>query len=719
MFKAEGLMNTWSKFPFLRIVIPFITGIIFYHDFELSSSLFLPVCILSLGSLFFWNIFLRMPDFHNRWIYGLMINLVLISSALSLAWLLDDRNSDSHFMNHQSATVLLYYAEVIEPAVERPNSFRLVLKVNQLAIEELSQNSGLGNQKIVENPGYKKHPASGKLLCYIDKDAIVPDYGDILVFARKPFNPESPGNPEEFNYERYLRDNNIFHIVYLHDGDFIISKRNGGRSLRSFAIGKRDAFLKKLNDEGLEMPELSVAAAMLTGYDDLLDSDQRKEYTNAGVIHILCVSGLHVGVIFFLAEIAMGLLKRNRFTVIVKPVLILLIIWFYALFTGLAAPVLRASFMFSLLVIGRGIKRKPQTLNTLGAAAFILLALNPNVLYNIGFQLSFSAVTGILIFHRFFQESWKPVNPLLINFWNLISVSLSAQIFTIPIILYYFGQFPVYFILSNLIAIPLSGIIIYTGLASAFLSFIPLLGKITVFILSTELKVLNYSVSLIEGIPGAVINDIYLSLAGAIMMFIFLSGLILFMMKNNKKWLFTSLICLCVLMVLSATRYYSLQNNKLLVFHKVRNHTLVSFIDSQKHSIIADSTIINNPDFFKFHYQGLARKYGLYDPVFKGMNTDDKKKSLPEFLSFNGRRLVFINRRCVLPDNSRLDNVDFVLLCNNPFISTSQLAGCFPGAKIVVDCSCSNDFRRKVFEDTGKLGIEAYDLNNEALIVKL
>lgn len=712
-------MNAWSKYPFIRIVIPFIIGIVLYHECGLKSSLFLAVFILSFGCLFFWNFLFKMPDFRNRWSYGFILNLSIICSALGLSWLLDDRNNDSHFMHHRHDKIALFYAEVTQPAVEKQNSYRLILNVRELAVSEMSISTGFDNKEESKKENYKKLAVSGKMVCYIDKSAFIPDYGDVLVFSKKPFSPEEPGNPGEFDYAKYLSNDNIFHIVYLKKGDFVISERDEGNFLKSFAIKQRNAFLINIANEGLEKPELAVAAAMLTGYDDFLDPVQRKEYTNAGVIHILCVSGLHVGVIFLLAESALVLLKKNRFTQILKPVIILLIIWLYALFTGMATPVLRASFMFSLIVIGRGIKRKTQTINTLSAAAFILLFLNPVILYNIGFQLSFSAVAGILLYQRFIQEWWKPVNPSLINLWNLISVSLAAQIFTLPIILYYFGQFPIYFLLSNIIAIPLSGIIIYTGVASAIVSLIPMLKKFLVIILSAELKVLNFSVSLIESLPGAVINNIYLSLTGAVALFVFFSGALLFIMKKEKKWFYASLTCLCALFILSTCRYYTLRNTKMLVFHKVSNHTLVSFIDSKKHTLIADSSIICNPDLYKMHFQGLTREYGLQKPIFHRMNQNSRENSLPQFFSFSGNRLVFIYGRCVLPDNSKLQNVNYVVLSNNPVVQIRQLSSCFPGAKIVVDCSCSYEFREKIIDDAGKLGIIAYDLNKKALTVEI
>ncbi len=620
------------------------------------------------------------------------------------SWIMDERYSPTHFMVHDSDSISLFSATIMDHPTERESSYRVILKVNAVGFSSI---------------GHKLINAEGKIICYIGKGTKIPEYGDVIVFSKTPLSPLPPGNPGEFDYAKYLRHRGIFHTLYLRNDEFAITGYNNGYVLKAWAINLRGKFHNILINGKLGKEELAVAAAMLTGDDDLLDSQQRQEYSNTGVIHILCVSGLHVGIIFLLAEAVFSLIKNRRFTKVAKPVFTLLIIWFYALLTGMAAPVIRASFMFSLILVGRSFQKQLQTLNTLGAAAFVLLFVDPGVLYKVGFQLSFSAVAGIVLFQQFIKKLWQPTNILLSKSWDLIAVSIAAQVFTLPLILYYFGQFPVYFLIANLIAIPISGIIIYTGIAEAMLSLIPFLQRIVILLLSIELKILNESVSRIENLPGSVISQIFLSPLGVTLMVLILSTFIVFLMRKEKSWLYFSLVSLAGLSLLSATRNYHLITNELIVFHKMKGHTLISLVDGRKHMIVTDSIIGANNYKCEYQIKGFSRMYGLRKPVFRNLQESNGGYSVPDFFNYKGKRIVIISGNCLLPDSTYEFKADYVLLRNNPKVNADQLNECFPDAKILLDCTCFKSYRRKFFESETARKISWMDLEDGAVVVEI
>ena len=316
--------------------------------------------------------------------------------------------------------------------------------------------------------------------------------------------------------------NNVFHQVYFGKAAFSATGKIKGNALIKFALGARNRLLETMKQNGISGKEFAVAAALLIGYDDLLDANLRQEYSGAGVVHVLCVSGLHVGIVFLIADGLFFFLRKRKKAVWIRPLLILIVIWIYAVITGLAPSVLRASLMFSLITIGKSMNRQAHTFNTLAASAFILLVINPAMLYDLGFQLSYGAVAGIVAFQPHIRQVFITTNKITGYIWSMINVSVAAQLLVTPISIYYFHQFPNYFLIANLIAIPLSGVLIYTGVVFVFVSFIPILGKITATLVVIQIKLLNNTVALIEGLPGAVSQNLYLSGFATIILYILL-----------------------------------------------------------------------------------------------------------------------------------------------------------------------------------------------------
>lgn len=706
-------MNVCSRFPFVRLLVPLIAGILL--SYYCSVYVVIPIWILYIitisGVIFLLLLHFgsnKVISYKVRWIDGMALNgiLVIIGWAITSSTFL--QNQPRHFSAFQGDDKA-YIARIIEQPIARQRSIKVLLTVTEIRDSATT------------------YATEGNLLCYIKTDSLFvpPKYGDVIVFHKKPGLPEKPGNPGEFNYAAYLANQGIFHTIYLSQDDFRVLSTGKGNPLKSFALNTRTGFLNLLAENGLKGKELSVAAALLAGFDDQLDADQRREYAGAGVIHILCVSGLHVGVLFLLAEFAFSFLRRRKYLAVFKPVMIILVIWIYALITGMAPPVLRASLMFTLIIIGKAAQRQSNTFNTLALAAFILLILDPRLLFNVGFQLSFSAVAGIVAFQPSIRKLWKPVNPVIRYMWDLVTVSLAAQVFTAPLAVGYFHQFPDYFIISNLIAIPLSGIIIYTGLLMLFTSFIPFAGHIISLILIYELKLLNASVSYIEHLPGAVWDNIHLPGFGVILVIISMVSLFYWIASSRKVLLYVFLASVLFLVLGGVMRSYEISRQQMIVFHKVNRHPVISFIDGKDHIVLTDSIL--GTDLSKAGYQlnGLKVMAGLHDPKVRfitEVNSTEEywERTLPEFFSFQGKRVVILSGRCRLPENGDNVKVDYVLLCNNVRTPIDQIAGCFPGASLIVDASNSQKTIERLAKSADESGLTLYNIRKSgALVVNL
>ncbi|MFA6949221.1 MAG: ComEC/Rec2 family competence protein [Lentimicrobiaceae bacterium] len=704
-------MNVWARFPFVRLLVPFIVGILacYYSDARVDISVWaVIVCFITLVLCQFFVS--QFSTYRNRWLFGFLLNASMFLGGYVVTSGTFLKNQPVHFSKIEGGS-LTYIAKVIEQPVDKQQSVKLLLSV----IEVRNQNTSFRT--------------SGNVICYIARDSLsaVSAYGDVLLFKKKPELNTPPGNPGEFDYSAYLAHKNIFHQVYLPKGACQIIDTGKGNFIKAFAVQSRKIFLNILKHNNISGKELSVAAALLIGYDDLLDANLRQEYSGAGVVHILSVSGLHVGVIYLLAGYAFFFLRRQKRFLYLEPFLIILVIWFYSLITGLAPPVLRASIMFTLILIGQSMQRQSNTINTLAAAAFLLLTMNPRLLFNVGFQLSFSAVAGIVFFQPSIRKLWMPKNPLARFVWDIICVSLAAQVFTAPLAAYYFHQFPNFFLFSNVVAIPLSGLLIYTGVLLFLTSFIPVVGKLVAIVLTAELKALNASVSFIESLPGAVSENIYLSELSLILLLILLVSGIYWLINNRKSLLFVSLSCLLLLVIHTVVREISINNRQMIIFYQVNKHPAFSFIDGRTQVLVSDSTVFNNVKTLSYQVDGFRVQAGLDKPVQQCLpfTTYIRGKynttvSCPEFYYFKGKRIAVLSGRCKLPRSKKVLKTDYVLLCNNLSIPISDLAEYFPGALMLFDASNSDRASNKMEAEADIMGLACHNIKRKgALIIKL
>ena len=361
---------------------------------------------------------------------------------------------------------------------------------------------------------------------------------------------------------------------------------------------------------GLDGSEFAVVAALTLGYTDSLAPDIYKLYSHTGAVHILSVSGLHVGIVYGAIMFLLKFLGRTRRQIILKTIISILFIWAYAIITGLSPAVMRAAMMMSVVAFGTCLQRRPQLYNTVLASAFILLVFNPNLLYNIGFQLSYSAVLSIAAFQKTINRLWNPANKLLKTFWSLTSVSLAAQLGTAPISIYYFSQFPNYFLLTNYAAIPLSTGIIYLAILLLFASFIPVAAGWVGFVLKWTTWLMNKALEIIVMLPGSIA---VISITDYQLLYIMTATLLFISFAFNKRFLslFTGLSFVLLFIGSFALRQYqSLQNSKMIVFSDSRSG-IINFIDGKKNFVFASdklqayntanafwrSSLLNKPDF--------------------------------------------------------------------------------------------------------------------------
>lgn len=696
-------MKIWPRFPFVRIVLPLISGILLHR--YLSDWLTLPFYSIAVPVLLLIIAGLSgriITGYGSRWVFGLLLNLVFIMLGFQLASLHHELNSSDHFSGLMNDEKAIFSGILAEPPSERANSFRAVVKIDRIY------------------QGQDARSCKGRVMVYFSKDTVVSGlkYGDRIIFSTPPVRVNPPANPGEFDYAGYLANKAIYHQVYLRRAAYSVAKGNEGHWLRAVAFDVRDGFLQVFSQYGIDGREFAVAAALMIGYDDRLDPEQRREFSGAGAMHILCVSGLHVGIVFLMADKFFFFLGRRKNGKVLKPLMIILVIWLYALITGLAPSVMRASLMFSLVTAGNALNRKSHIYNTLAASAFFLLILNPTMLFEVGFQLSYAAVIGIVTFQPHLKKIWAPQSKVLKYLWDILLVSLAAQLATGPLSVMYFHQFPNYFLLTNLLVIPFAGILIYTGVIFLFFSLLPAFGKIAAVVLVSEVKALNWVVALIEGMPGAVWRNLFLSGFSTLLLYMLILALLALYLSNKRIWFSIALSAVLLLAADYAKVNVLRARQQMLIVHSLNRHSVISLVQGRIHNVLADSAVISEPGMLNYPLEGFRIRSGLSPPVLVGFGAETPAGEQVYFykngfLSFNGSRFAVISNGFSKPPRGRTIKVDYVILTSNAKLNADDLIACFPGAEFVADAS--NAFRRTMDWKAGfeKAGAKFHPVKDE------
>ena len=368
-------------------------------------------------------------------------------------------------------TSALLVATLDETPVEKTKSFKANASISMM----------------IENG--KNIPVNGKVILYFKRDSLLPamSYGSQLII-RKPLQEiKNSGNPGGFDYKRYCLFREITHQAYLKPDEFsVLPKLRIKNGSIAFLDDIREKVLNILRTNIKGDKELGLAEALLIGYKDDLDKTLVQSYTNTGVVHIIAISGLHLGLIYWLLVQLLKPLQRRKYMNWLRPFIIISGLWLFSLLAGAQPSILRSAVMFTCIVIGETIAKKTSIYNSLAFSAFGLLCWNPYWLWDVGFQLSYSAVLSIIIFMRPVYNLLYVKNKILDFFWKINAVTIAAQILTLPLSIFHFHQFPVYFLLTNFIAVPLSSIILFGEIFLCAISFIPVVAKLTgeVFVLA-------------------------------------------------------------------------------------------------------------------------------------------------------------------------------------------------------------------------------------------
>ncbi len=530
MLNMGAVKNTiWKQAPFLRLFFPFIAGILLENKYTVQAGFLAVVFCLSLILLIICNCISFSAFIGLEWVAGLVIHLAVFSLARILMHVHQDIQTDqsSCYIKGQSNLLL---ARLLGDPIQKQKSYKCLAQINWLTKDHTCFNE---NERI---------------FIYFSKKPDPRQYsrGSLIIFSKELRPIENFKSLSEFDYKKYCHLRHIYSQVFLKENEYSLIDNEKERSLFSLINSLRERLLIIIKKYLPDKSGNSLLEALMVGFTDDLDPDLLKSYADSGVIHIIAISGLHLALICYILQLTLQKTGKKKFSKWIKLVLIITSLWGYSLLTGASPSVIRSAGMFTLVLFSRSIFRESVFMNTLVASAFLLVCFEPNWLWDIGFQLSYAAVLSLSLFSKPFKEMILPQNKILASVWNAASVSLSAQVLTTPLSIYYFHQFPSYFLIANLLAVPISSAILIGGILLCVFSFLIPLGQFIGWLLGLLIHFLNSFIFYISKLPGAVMTQLTLTQPQLILFYLIIFCFYRFLILKQKNWLFTGLGSICL-----------------------------------------------------------------------------------------------------------------------------------------------------------------------------
>ncbi|WP_295772979.1 ComEC/Rec2 family competence protein [uncultured Mucilaginibacter sp.] len=662
-----------GEIPFFYWLMPLLAGIIAALSFHLPQLLN-AVLLTGASSAI---IFIVLNLFYNKlrgqqysWAGSVLMHIILICSGWLLVHFHDDQHHKNYFARYKAQYLTL---QVISEPRQKGIYTRFTANVQQVLI------SGM-------------HTATqGKILVTLvaDSNAHVANYGDELVVPASYKTIDSPFNPGEFNYKKYLANQNIYHQLFLNHDDCRLTNYNTGNPVITFALSVRQQLITSIKEHIPDVEAAAIASTLLLGYKSDLSSETTQAYSKTGTIHILSVSGAHVAVLFSIIAFLLKPFRHHRYGKLLNASLSLTLLWGYTIITGLSPAACRAAVMLSMLLISKTSTRPVHPLNVLSVAAFAMLLYNPYLLTDVGFQLSFIAVFGLVVVQPIIYALWQPQNTWLNKLWKLCSFSLAAQLVTFPLSVYYFHQFPVYFLISNLLIILPAELIVIAGIAFLASTFVPALAMVTKFtgmVLQYLITSLNAMLMFIEHQPYASIDGVWFSglevvfICGVILILIYL------LIYQTSRQLFMLLSCVLILCTSLSWKTIHRDTTDTIIFFNLKKNTGLLFKHGNKAVLFTNLKKSDNN--FKYSIQPCVDSLGIDSITICKPEQDIQNTFLSKrlnYIQFVNQTIILFNpslQNAVLPNKI---SIDYLFYTGNPQSSMTYISKFYNFKHFIVD----------------------------------
>ena len=587
--------------------------------------------------------------------FGILVAL----TTTSLGVLIYNTHIQINFKNH--------YTKHISAKHEAP--IPIVFK-----IKERLKPSVYYDKYLITILSVNKKQVVGKSLLNIKKDSTRAAYhvDDLLMITSNFERIKPPVNPNQFDYKNYLRKQYVYHQLFTDKYD-ILNLKSKQSSIFGYADTIRTHINKTLSHYDFKPEELAIINALLLGQRQDMSKAIYNDYTNAGAVHILAVSGLHIGIILLLLHIGLRPVEQLKHGKKIKIILILLMLWSFAIIAGLSASVTRAVTMFSIVAIAMHLKRPTNIFNTLAISIFFLLAVKPMFLFEIGFQLSYAAVIAIVTIQPLLYSLWQPKWKGIDYFWKLFTVTIAAQFGVVPLSLYYFHQFPSLFFISNLAIIPCLGVILGLGILILVLAVLHILPQYLADLFGYSISTMNALVAWVSRQESFVFKNIAFNEVQVFSCYLLMMTVLVWYRKPNyRRLVYAGLSVLCLQISWTYTTYKN-SKQQFVIFHKSRKTLIAEQTNSLLH-------ISHNIDSITWTRDKIISNFKVGN--FITSSTTDSLKSV---YSFKQKTIMIIDSLGIYKVKSFTP--DYVLMCNSPKINLDRMIDSLHPKHIIADGS--------------------------------
>ena len=540
--------------------------------------------------------------------------------------------------------------------------------------------------------------------------------GDMVGFEGVVKNPSNAGNPAEFDAVRYMRVKGIDGSVFLPvDGWKFMGE--GEKDISMLALELRDKVVRMYEHLGFKGDELYLLSAFTVGEKRGFSQSLKDAYASAGMSHILALSGLHLGVFYMMLVALFSFFGGRRSFYLVRELLAILLLWGFVFVAGFTSSVLRAAVLFTIVGVGRCLRRDATGLNSLAFAAIAMLLFSPRLLFDVGFQLSFASVAAILLFLPWLRNLFccDSHGKVYDTFFSLVAVSLAAQVGVLPFVWYYFGTFPLYFLLANLLLVPLAPLLMGLAVALWVTAFVPLVQVPIAWLLSVLLSFMNGVVGFVAGLPAASFMLPQIGVAGAL--FVALLFYLFFFAVATKRWwlcLLVSVVSVFAVLLNFFTKSSDEVADYLLLFNNRKMAAVLAVRDD------GNSYLLSSVPQFDAEVddvvQPFVRRERLVAPVWAEEGyCDNMLRREAGLVTFGGLRLQMLADDCWRNDSVQ-SPMDALLLCRGFLGPVDELLDRFPASCILLDGSLYEGSRRRLLRECKKAGVGCVDISQKGAV---
>ena len=679
-----------AESPFVLLLMPLLSGIFLGVLFSFGNVLpFLLNAIFIIAFAFCilnWK-YADWKIYRKAWIGGVLIYSFLFLLGIFSA----EKNKEINIRNHfskQKATSL------IVTIVQEPKQTGNIVRFNTWVTHTSFNGIILAS--------------SGSLLVALKLDSLQKNnfnYGDELLIPNQYKLVDAPFNPAEFNYKLWLQHQNIYHQIFLNPNQYQLIATNRGNSIIADALLTRKKLVRKYQKYLHDPDALSVASTLILGYRADLSADVLQAYSKTGTIHVLSVSGMHVALVYLIINVLLRFLNGKRSGVLLKAFISILLIWLYALITGFSPAVCRAAVMITFVIIGKTYNRHISMLNILLVSAFVLLLYNPNFITDVGFQLSYLAVVGLIILQPIIENLIEFKHQFARRIWSLLSVSLAAQLITFPISVFYFHQFPVYFLLSNLFIVLPSALIMYVGIAFLFVPDIPIIAKPVAFVLEKSIVGMNQGLSWIEHLPFGSWNKLWITVPEYLILYSILICVFAWLVHRKSLLLQIGTVFIVLFLVSFSYKKIQAQQQDEIVFLNLRNNCGIVFKIRNEAVVLTD--LKTSDKSFQYSVQPYLdscklTQVKLLNPNQNFANTVFSKQN--KLVQFKNRLIFVADKNFEQQSFPQKIKVDAVFITQNPKIDLKQISKNLIFDRLVVASNNSDYFIKRITEEVAADG---------------